>query len=209
MSALSRSNAGMVQFGVAYLAGTHLQGTQTNLPVRSKENGSHAYICSSERHTLLAGSRVPPLRAFVNIAFPRFSHDGPQHCCDTGDLRRRRPSDLRRPPSQRFGLGQASIYRDVRMGNLGGMKAMVVACCPTICKDNWGCWSKWELSESVRGRVGWRPEGGGLVEDLLTSFSLKTPPRLRCRGEVGSDYTHACRICREYKPERMQRGLGK
>jgi hypothetical protein len=84
----------------------------------------------------------------------------------------------------------------------------MVACCPTICKDNWGCWSKWELSESVRGRVGCRSEVEALVEDLPTSFSLNAPPRLRYRYVVWSDYTHACRIHREHKPESMQEGLG-
>jgi hypothetical protein len=96
LSALSRSDAGMVRIGVSCLAGPHLQGAQTNLPISSKESARHACICSSKRHTFLAGSRVPPLHAFVTIAFLRFSQNHPQNCCDTGDLRRRRPSDLTR-----------------------------------------------------------------------------------------------------------------
>jgi hypothetical protein len=64
-----------VRIGVLCLAGPHLYGAQASLLPSSKENASHAHICSSRRRILLAESRVPPSRASVPIVNSRFSHE--------------------------------------------------------------------------------------------------------------------------------------
>lgn len=110
-------------------------------------------------------------------------------------------------------------YRDVTsrwesecgMGDAAA-SAIVCACYPTICKENWGCWSSKRVSWNT-ARLNFRDELiSGMFTDTalvrLTIFVSTNAVSLRyvcCKVRLLCRY--ARRICSEYRPGRKCLGM--